>query len=83
MNSQIREGPEYKDPNKMKRADYMKNLDERRKERLEYYKRLMDSKEALEGVPEEESPDVIRNRVLVSQLKRLTDMNKVSIIKKT
>jgi len=67
----VREGPEFNKTDKMRRDTYLKSLDERRQERLGYYKRIIDNPLMVDGVinEDEEHPEVLKNKLLAIQLK--------------
>ncbi len=75
----VREGPEYQKTDKMRRDQYLKSLDERRQERLGYYKRIMENPLVVDGVinEDEEHPEVMKNKLLAIQLRKLGDLGGV------
>jgi len=75
----VREGPEFNKTDKMRRDTYLKSLDERRQERLGYYKRIIDNPLMVDGVinEDEEHPEVLKNKLLAIQLRKLGDLGEL------
>ena len=73
-----KEGPEYKIPNRMKKSEYLQKLQDKDKERAEYYKNIAE-KGLLDPVEEEKSNRGISkaHTMLSKQLERLSEINRV------
>lgn len=76
----VKMGPEIKNPEKMRRADYLKTLDERKNEMIGQYKRHYDPDDPENAaiMEDEEDPETLMNKMIEAQLRRLGSLNKVN-----
>jgi len=76
----VREGPEFKGVNKMRRDEYIKKMEERKRDRFTYYKNMKDQIENSAEIilEDEENPEILKHKLLVSHLRKLKEMGKVS-----
>jgi len=77
----VKEGREYKDQNKMRRDEYLKNMEDRKKDRFAYYKQLKDRVGTNVNTisEDEENEEAMKQRLLVSHLRKLENFGQVSI----
>lgn len=78
----VREGPEFKGVNKMRRDEYIKKMEERKRDRFTYYKNMKDQIENSAEIilEDEENPEILKHKLLVSHLRKLKEMGKFSEI---